>query len=722
MRRDFLVGLALMGLTFCVYWSVRSCEFTNYDDTVYVTENGPVQAGVTRESIVWAFQSTTRSNWHPLTWLSHMLDCQVYGVNAGGHHLTSLILHAANTLLLFLLLKRMTGACWRSAFVAALFALHPLHVESVAWVAERKDVLSTLFFILTLGAYCRWARNRKSECRNPKTEGNPNTEIRSEGLDPTQIPALRSTLYPLSLFFFALSLMSKPMFVTLPFVLLLLDFWPLGRCSVSAAPRGVGNLPRLVLEKIPFFALSAASCAVTFWAQQKGGSVATFEGLPAGQRLANALVSYVRYIGKMFWPGDLAVFYPYSTSWPEEQVIGAALGLLVISVLVVLCWRRWPYLAVGWFWYLGTLVPVIGIIQVGGQSLADRYAYVPLIGLFIMVAWGANDLLGRRPHARWIMAGLAVLGIGACGFLTVSQLRHWKDSESLFKRALAVTRDNYVAHLNLGVAYASQDKLTEAAAQFDEVLRISPGLASGHYNRGGIYARQGQFAEAFAEFDEAYKLKPDYEQVYLSRGNVLALQKKYAEAKEQFAEALRINPSYAEAENNLGNTLVLLGHLPEALPHFEKAMKINPNLFEAHYFVAGDLARRKRFDEAILQFRAALRIKKDDASALNDLAWILAAGAEPAIRNLPEAVRLAAHACEVTGHTNCGYLDTLAVAQSEAGHFTEAVALTEKAAALAVAEGDPGLAERLRSRLDFYRAGQAYTQGMGNSPAAGGRK
>ena len=714
MRRDFLAGLALVGLTFCVYWSVRTCEFTNYDDTVYVTENGPVQAGLTRESVVWAFQSTTRSNWHPLTWLSHMLDCQVYGVNAGGHHLSSLILHVANTLLLFLLLKRMTGACWRSAFVAALFALHPLHVESVAWVAERKDVLSTFFGFLALWSYASSAEKRGVQSPNPGGQ-----ELANQ---PPANHVSRITHHAPPLLFFALSLMSKPMFVTLPFVLLLLDFWPLGRCSVSAAPRGVGNLPRLVLEKIPFFALSAASCAVTFWAQQKGGSVATFEGLPAGQRLANALVSYVRYIGKMFWPGDLAVFYPYSTSWPEEQVVGAALGLLVVSVLVVLCWRRWPYLAVGWFWYLGTLVPVIGIIQVGGQSLADRYAYVPLIGLFIMVAWGANDLLGRCPPARWIMAGLAVLGIGACGFLTVSQLRHWKDSESLFKRALAVTRDNYVAHLNLGVAYASQDKLTEAAAQFDEVLRISPGLASGHYNRGGIYARQGQFAEAFAEFDEAYKLKPDYEQVYLSRGNVLALQKKYAEAGEQFAAALRINPSYAEAENNLGNTLVLLGHLPEALPHFEKAMKINPNLFEAHYFVAGDLARRKRFDEAILQFRCALRIKKDDASALNDLAWILAAGAEPALRNPPEAVRLAAHACEVTGHTNCGYLDTLAVAQSESGHFTEAVALTEKAAALAVAEGDPGLAERLRSRLDSYRAGRAYTQGMGNSPAAGKRK
>jgi tetratricopeptide (TPR) repeat protein len=717
MRRDFLLGLALIAITFCVYWSVRTCEFTNYDDTVYVTENGAVQAGLTGQSTMWAFQSTTRSNWHPLTWLSHMLDCEIYGLNAGRHHLTNLILHAANTLLLFLLLKRMTGACWRSAFVAALFALHPLHVESVAWVAERKDVLSTFFGFLALWAYARSAE--KAEIRSPKPEG---------GESASQPPAAaradhvsRITHYAPALFFFALSLMSKPMFVTLPFVLLLLDFWPLGRFPASIAPPKAPNLLRLMGEKVPFFALAAVSCGVTFWAQQKGGSVATFEALPAGQRFANALVSYVRYIGKMFWPGDLAVFYPYSTSWPAEQVIGAALGLLVVSALVVLYWRQRPYLAVGWFWYLGTLVPVIGIIQVGAQSLADRYAYVPLIGLFIILAWGANDLLGRRPHARWIMAGLALPSLATCGILTAAQLRHWKDSESLFKRALAVTQDNYVAHLNLGVAYASQEKLAEAAAQFDEVLRISPGLAPGHYNRGGIYARQGQFAEADAEFDEAYKLKPDYEQVYLSRGNVLALQQKYEEAKEQFAAALRINPSYAEAENNLGNALVLLGHLPEALPHFKKAMKINPNLFEAHYFLAGDLARRKRLEEAILQFRAALRIKKDDASALNDLAWILATGAGPAIHDPPEAVRLAARACEVTGHTNCSYLDTLAVAQSEVGRFTEAAALTERAAALAAAGGDPDLAERLRSRLDFYRAGRTYTQGVGRLPAGNPR-
>ncbi len=459
MRRELIVCLLLLSVTLAVYWQIGDHQFTNYDDTLYVTDNPHVKPGLAGGSVIWAFTATEEANWHPLTWLSHMVDCQLFGLRPRGHFLTSLFLHLANVLLLFAVLKRMTGALWRSAFVSALFALHPLHVESVAWVAERKDVLSTLFWLLTMLAYARYVER------------------------PTR------ARYVLTLVAFTLGLMAKPMLVTLPFVLLLLDYWPLDRMAYGGKgddpPKRTRKrthsceqrlpLSRLVWEKIPFFALAAISSVVTFSFQQRAGAMADMEIFPLSSRIANALVSYLRYMGKIIWPSDLAVLYPHpGTSLPLWWGAAAGLALLGLSILVVLVIRRRPYLAVGWLWYVGTLVPVIGLVQVGVQAYADRYTYVPLIGLFIMIAWGVPDLVGRWAQTRTVLAVLAATALAALTACTWIQLGYWKDSVSLFTHTLQVTTKNYVAHNNLGNALADRGEVEAAISQYTEALRIKP--------------------------------------------------------------------------------------------------------------------------------------------------------------------------------------------------------------------------------------------------------
>ena len=464
-RQSRVIYLVLIVITFALFSRVLSSDFINFDDGTYITENPMVQNGLTSTSVVWAFTSGYASNWHPLTWISHMVDCQLYGLNPQGHHLTSLLFHIFNVLLLFLVLRNITGAVWRSAVVAALFAWHPLHVESVAWVAERKDVLSTFFWLLTMLAYARYAE--ESKVQSPKSK----------------------VYYGLALVCFALGLMAKPMLVTLPFLLLLLDFWPLRRiydpdakacgaglrftiyeptdlqtASSFKAPSGPLASPtshksqityrKLILEKVPFLLLAIASSVVTFLVQKTGGAVASLEALSFGQRIANALVSYIRYLGKMVWPRDLAVFYPIHHAWAAWQWAGAGLLIVAISVLAIAMIRQRPYFSVGWFWYLGTLVPVIGLIQVGGQSMADRYTYMPLVGIFIIFSWGMADLLGRGQLRRMNLAWAVIVPVlVACLMVTRSQTSYWKDSITLFRHAIAVTTDNTLAHVDLGRAF-----------------------------------------------------------------------------------------------------------------------------------------------------------------------------------------------------------------------------------------------------------------------------
>ncbi len=461
------MGIALALITFAVYWPVLRHGFVSYDDQPYVTENVHVQAGLTKASVIWAWSTFHASNWHPVTWLSHILDCQMHGLKAGGHHFTSLLIHVANVVLLFAVLRRMTGAMWRSAVVAALFAWHPLHVESVAWVAERKDVLSTLFWLLTMAAYASYVESQRRR---------PGAKLQIQGR------------YILALLFFALGLLSKPMVVTLPLVLLLLDYWPLHRITFSAARNAQGKegsetrgppagltWRELVMEKTPFLVLTVLSCIVTLVAQRAGGALASTGVVPPALRLTNAVVSYVRYVEKIFWPQKLAVFYPLPTAWPWELVAAAAVFLAAVSIAAIVERRRRPYLCVGWFWFVGTLAPVIGLVQAGLQAMADRYTYVPSIGLFIVAAWGGAELAAKWSPGKWAPAAVAsAAALTGCLVLTHIQLQYWKDSVVLFQHALAVTGPNSVACINEGAALAAQGALAEGITQLREGIQLNP--------------------------------------------------------------------------------------------------------------------------------------------------------------------------------------------------------------------------------------------------------
>ena len=556
--RNLLIMVMLTAATLLIFWRVTGHDFIMFDDEVYVTQNEQVQDGLSRQGVVWAFSTTHANFWHPLTWLSHMLDCELFGLNPGGHHFTGLLIHLLNTLLLFLVLHRMTGALWPSAFVAALFAWHPLHVESVAWVSERKDVLSAFFWILTLGAYARYVEH----------------------------PRVGS--YLLVLVFFSLGLMAKPMLVTLPFVLLLLDYWPLGRFNLGPLSHESNRSTHLrtsafhlVLEKIPFFALSAVACVLAYMAQARGGALKGASLFPIGVRTANAAISYVSYMEKMIWPHDLAVFYPHPGTWPMWQVAGAALLLLAVSALAVAAVRKAPYLAFGWFWYVGTLVPVIGLIQVGDHAMADRYTYVPLIGLFIMIAWGARDAAKRLPRKRLVLSLSALAVLCALAMGSVRQLKHWKNSVTLFQHTLNVTKNNYVAHTNLGILSAGQGRLDRAMSHYADALRIKPDLLEARMNMGAALATQNKFEQASLHYLKALQVKPDFAAAYYNLGNLSAAQGKTTEAVSYFQRALMIEPDDPEIHNNLGISLAALGKRQEAVQHFQEALRIDPDFTSA---------------------------------------------------------------------------------------------------------------------------------------------
>jgi tetratricopeptide (TPR) repeat protein len=531
-----LVCVALAAVTLLVYLPVLRNGFVNYDDPDYITNNPHVKAGLTWSGIVWAFQSSEASNWHPLTWISNMADCQLFGLNPAGHHLTSLLFHTANAVLLFVLLNQLTGALWRSAFVAALFAWHPMHVESVAWASERKDVLSAFFWMLTLLAYARYARRVT------------NDECRVTGTVPAASPATRhaSLFYFFALLAFACGLMSKPMVVTLPFVLLLLDFWPLQRFNYS-------SIQRLVVEKLPFFALTIASCIVTRLVQQ--GALWSADSLSFHFRVANALMSYVRYISKMFWPADLALIYPYPHYWPMAAVIAAALLLALCSTLALLWAKRFPYLAMGWFWYLGTLAPVIGLVQAGVQSMADRYTYLPSIGLSIIVAWGLNDLLNFFPRKTKIAAVAASLALAGCLAVTSIQLNYWRNSLALFLHTVEVTTDNYAAEDCLGTALEDISKKDAAGKCYAESVRVEPDYPLGQFHLGMILLEQGRGDEASNHLAIAAQLAPRDPVMQFDFGTYLLQHDKKDEAAEYFRAALAAKLNFPEARRSLDEAL-----------------------------------------------------------------------------------------------------------------------------------------------------------------------
>jgi protein O-mannosyl-transferase len=552
-RNLALICVALIFVVLGVYMQVAHHDFVNYDDEAYVTKNPHVASGITGKNIVWAFTSFHAGNWHPVTWLSHMADVQIYGLNPRGHHLTSVAIHAVSSLLLLMLLFRLTGALWPSAFVATLFALHPLHVESVAWVAERKDVLSAFFWFLTLFLYAEYASKRKS------------------------------SWYVLSLLAFVIGLMSKPMLVTLPAVMLLIDFWPLDRFRQGDRETGMRQfserLLALVKEKIPFFACSLLSSIVTLFAQKV--AMTTLEVISVTDRIENALISYVKYIGLTFWPHDLAMLYLHPREQPLWQAIGSLLVLLVVSAAVILVRRRYPYLAVGWFWYLVTLVPVIGLIQVGSQSMADRYTYIPLIGLFVMAAWGVQDLTKNLPQRKIVLSLLAAAVIAASAAVTWQQIGYWRDSTTLFRHTLQVTDGNYTIHYNLGLTLERLKDLDGAIREYQEALRINPGYNQARGQLGTVLAAKGELDAAIHEYQDALQIDPDYKDVHNNLGLVLARKGELDAAIREYREALRISPDYIEALNNLGIALARKGDLDGAIEKFQEALRVRPDDKEA---------------------------------------------------------------------------------------------------------------------------------------------
>jgi len=556
-RIELIICLFLVvGILSC-YWRVQYADFVNIDDTVYVSENRNVQAGLTREGIIWAFTTFEAANWHPLTWLSHMLDCQIFGLNPSAHHWTSLLFHMANSLLLFFIFNKMTGTIWRSAFVAALFALHPLHVESVAWISERKDLLSTFFGLISIAAYVKYAQEK------------------------------RPVSYLLCILFLGLGLMAKPMLVTFPFVLLLLDFWPLKRFTGEnyGAPRNGAtavfsrkNLFPLIGEKIPLFILVIFMSITTITAQHSKGAVQTLEYFPFHFRIYNALITYVTYIVKTVWPSHLSIFYPHPGNtlllW---QVAGAALLLIGITVLAVVFLKRYPYVAVGWFWYLGTLVPVIGFVQVGTQAMADRYTYIPLTGLFIIAVWGIASLLEKWKHARAIAVTLAVIIISALGVRTAVQVGFWQNNVSLYTNAIRVNHRNDLAHNNLGVALDAIEKHDRAISHYRKSVEINPLNVDAFNNLANALADKERLGEAEKYYRKALKIEPENAVYRHNLGALYIRQGKTEEALEQFAKAIRIKPNFAKVYNHVGIVLARQGKFEKASKFFLKAIQIDPD-------------------------------------------------------------------------------------------------------------------------------------------------
>ena len=694
---SILIVFLLVAATSAVYMQVAGYDFVEYDDYEYIIENPHVLKGITPDSAAWAFTSGYAANWHPLTWLSHMLDVTLFGLDPAGHHLVNVFFHVMNAVLLFLVLRYITGALWQSAVVAALFALHPLHVESVAWIAERKDVLSAFFFLLTIGAY-GWY------CRRPG-------------------PRRYTVVFGL----FALGLMAKPMLVTLPFVLLLLDYWPLKRIRNSwaaTADSRTGNnklysrtVTALVREKVPLILLSLLSSVATFAAQSKGGATKNLETLAIYPRIANAFVSYVRYIGQTVAPCKLAVLYPHpARSLPLWQGFFAALAIAAVTAVFVVFFRNRRYLAVGWFWYIGMLVPVIGIVQVGVQSHADRYTYLPTIGLSIIVVWAVGDMT-RKMRRRDILNGLlAVTVICALTTATWIQVKYWRNGFTLFTRAISVTKNNFVIHNNLGVCIAKRGRFRDAYPHFEEALRINPDYQSAHSNMALLLfslddpegalkhgkeavrlspdnprahanlalalARNGRTEEAMAEFREAITKGPDDIRVLNNMALVLLREGEYGGAREYFLKALEVNPHEAENHNNYGNLLVLTGNNDDAIGHFKEVLKRFPGHVDALNNLGVAMSRKGEYEKAVDYFREVLRVSPGTCESCNNLGRALELSG-----NMEEAKRFYLDAIELNPSFPAPHINAAKLFLKE-GALDEARSHAEQAIELA-----PGLAE-----------------------------
>ena len=710
-----IIGVLLIAITWLVFGQTAGYDFVNFDDDTYVYANPIIASGLTLQGVAYAFSNKHSGNWHPLTTLSHMLDCQLWGLRPGGHHLTNVALHTIAVILLFLVLQQMTGTLWQSAFVAAVFAIHPLHVESVAWISERKDVLSAVFFMLTLGAYVHYARS----------------------------PSLARYLTMALLF--ALGLMSKPMLVTVPFVLLLLDYWPLGRfqrLEVRGQPPSLcSGVPRwsvvrgLAVEKIPLLALSAASGVATLWAHEK--NIARLEQFPFPWRISNGLVAYLTYIRQMIWPVRLAVFYPH----PEGTLPVLEIGLAIVIVLLastgaIALRRKHPYLVTGWFWYLLMLLPVIGLIQVGAQAHADRYTYLPQIGLYILLAWAVTDALASRFQRRilGVTASVAVIVLAWCAHIQAS---YWRDGESLWSHAISATSRNFEAHGGLGQFLLDHGRVDEAIDQFQIALSIDPGYPEARTNLAIALTKKGRIDEAITHLQTVLNGYPNDAKAHENLGTALLKKGDSQSAIAAYEKALSIQPRYPSAHYSIGMALDDSGRIDEAIAHYQEAVQEDPHFAEAYYLLGNDLFRTSRIDDAIAAYERALQSRpvypevenniglallkegrpgeaiahwenalaneSDFVAALNNLAWVLASFPEALIRNGDKALRLADRANQLSGGKDPAVLRTLAAAYAENGRFTEATVTAESGLQLANTQDNSGLAKIFESDLAHYR-------------------
>ena len=670
-KRLVAIGICavLAAITWLVFGQTLGHQFVSFDDPQYVYGNRDVAAGLSLGGIAWGFTHIIAGNWHPITTISHMLDCQLYRLNASGHHFTNVLLHTIAVILLFLALQQMTGSLWRSGFVAALFAIHPLHVESVAWISERKDVLSAVFFMLTLGAYIRYVR------------------------------ALSLAAYLLVLLMFALGLMSKPMLVTLPFVLLLLDYWPLSRIRAPGFAKGGGKpmirsqwpiVSRLITEKIPLLALSAVSSVLT-WLTHLQSAGSKYQ-LPFTWRFNNAVVSYVAYIWQMFWPVRLAAFYPHPNDQLALWQVLLAIVFLIAITLFAIHWRKErPYVFTGWFWYVGMLVPVIGLVQAGEQARADRYTYLPQIGLYVVIAWGIPDLIlsiTRRERDRSRGYALRCAATSAMIVILLSwrafvQTSYWKNSEVLWNHALAVTGDNDVAHNNLGYLFLQRRELDSARSHFETALKIRARTTAPYYNFGGalienslaaILDQRGLIDESIIHYDKAISMRPDYGDPYL----------------------------------NLGNLLFQQGRIDDAMAQWEKALGTQPHDAAFHALLGDAFLRAGSQKVAIAEYERAAQISAQDPLGRNNLAWLLATSPDASIRDGNRAIELAKEAVRLSRGKDPNYLRTLAAAFAEAGHFGEAKETARQALQAAERRSNSALANALQDEIALYELGLPY--------------
>lgn len=724
-HRGIIIGICffLAAITWSVFGQTVRFGFINCDDPAYVYENPLVTAGLTLKGMAAAFVHVGPHSWDwvPLTTISHMVDWQCYGRDAGGHHLTNVLLHTAAVILLFLALRQLTGAVWRSAFVAAMFAIHPLHVESVAWVAERKDVLSGVFFMLTLLAYARYVRRRT-------VAG-----------------------YLTVMVVFALGLLSKAMLVTMPLVLLLLDYWPLNRLPTTVAEAGTDgwfknfSAPvRLLVEKIPLLALSLISGVLTILAL--GPTDPAMRGISLSLRVENALVSCTTYLGQMLYPAKLAAFYPYPAGGlPLWKIIGA-FGVLAAATVGIFLWRRKrPYLVVGWLWYLGMLAPTLGFFQAGTQGRADRFTYLPQIGMYLLVAWLAVELFAGRRNRRAALGGLAAIIVGTLMVLARHQTSFWQDSESLWTRTLAVTPDNSFVENTLGFALLENGQTDGAMFHFQKALAINPDNADACNNLGSIFAQKGQLDEAMVYFQKALEIKPAFDEAHNNLGHALLQKGQTDAAIVQFQRALESNPGSADAYNNLGTALIRKGQTDAAIVQFHKALEADPNYAIACGNLGSLLLQEGRLDAAIVQFQKELEINPNSADARNNLgtallkkgrgddaiaqyqkalaaqpgnvtfqnnlahvAWLLATSPDPSIRNGTRAVELAQQADQSSGGSNLMTAAALAAAYAEAGRFPDAVVTARRALQLAASQNNAAAVAALQTQLKLYQTGSPF--------------